>query len=363
MDLLSGLKNFFRVDTTTIDNNIFRLHYKVTSAILIAFSMLVTGRQYLGDPIDCIPQKGEIPENMLDTFCWVHTTYSLPDAWHKQVGVDVAYPGVDKYKEGDERVFHAYYQWVCFVLFLQALLFYVPRFFWKAMEGKRIKNLIMGLNCPIVAEETKAANKKLLVDYLVANLNNNNLYFAHYILAEIMNFVNVVGQMFLMDVFLGGEFSKYGTEVLKFTEYDGSIRFDPMVKVFPRVTKCTFHNFGSSGDVQKINTLCILPINIINEKIYIFLWFWFVILAVLSGLVLVYRSVIIFWPESRFFILRSRNRIAEPHCIEAVVRKSKLGDFLVLDLLAKNLDSLHFRDIVREFSTRVGEKHLDYVTC
>ena len=50
------------------------------------------------------------------------------------------------------------------------------------------------------------------------------------------------------------------------------------------MTKCTFHKFGPSGTVQKFDGLCVLPLNIINEKIYVFLWFWFVILAITTGI-------------------------------------------------------------------------------
>ena len=57
----------------------------------------------------------------------------------------------------------------------------------------------------------------------------------------------------------------------------------------PQVTKCTFHKYGSSGTVETHDGLCILPLNIFNEKIYIFLWFWFVSLAVVSGVGLLYR--------------------------------------------------------------------------
>ena len=51
-------------------------------------------------------------------------------------------------------------------------------------------------------------------------------------------------------------------------------RLDPMIYIFPRMTKCTFHKFGASGEVEKHDALCILPLNIVNEKIYIFIWFW-----------------------------------------------------------------------------------------
>ncbi len=41
--------------------------------------------------------------------------------------------------------------------------------------------------------------------------------------------------------------------------------------------------------MEKHDALCILPLNIVNEKIYIFLWFWLLMLGGLSTLVVVYR--------------------------------------------------------------------------
>ncbi len=35
-------------------SNVFRLHYKATLVIFVVSSLLVTSRQYIGDPIDCI---------------------------------------------------------------------------------------------------------------------------------------------------------------------------------------------------------------------------------------------------------------------------------------------------------------------
>lgn len=134
-----------------------------------------------------------------------------------------------------------------------------------------------------------------------------------------------------------------------------------MVRVFPRMTKCTFHRYGSSGDVQKHDALCILPLNILNEKIYIFLWFWFIILAVLSGIILVYRMLIILWPAARFLVLRSRSRITDKKDLHLIMSRVHLGDWFLLYLLCKNLEPLNFRDVIKDFASELkeGEKLLD----
>ena len=84
-----------------------------------------------------------------------------------------------------------------------------------------------------------------------------------------------------------------------------------MVYIFPRMTKCTFHKFGTSGEIEKHDALCILPLNIFNEKIYIFLWFWMFILGILTLLVVIYRLLIIISSDVRAYLLKIRD--ARPH--------------------------------------------------
>lgn len=74
--------------------------------------------------------------------------------------------------------------------------------------------------------------------------------------------------------FLGHSFSRYGREVIEFSQQEITSRDDPMDRVFPKVAKCTFHMSGASGSLETHDGLCVLPLNIFNEKIYIFLWFW-----------------------------------------------------------------------------------------
>ena len=163
-----------------------------------------------------------------------------------------------------------------------------------------------------------------------------------------------------MDFFLGGEFTSYGLDVINMTELEPDQREDPMSRVFPKVTKCTFHKFGPSGTVEKFDGLCVLPLNIINEKIYVFLWFWFVIVCIITGVQLIYRAAIIVMPRLREILLRTRARLAQMQKIETICRESRLGDWFLLYQLGKNMDPLVFRDFINElFSKLEAMKNTD----
>lgn len=354
-DVFGSVKGLLKLDTVCIDNNVFRLHYKATVIVLIAFSLLVTSRQYIGDPIDCIVD--EIPYNVMDTYCWIYSTFTIPNRLAGRVGKDVAQAGVGSYdSDEDEIKYHKYYQWVCFVLFFQAILFYVPRYLWKTWEGGRIKMLVLDLNCPVVGEDCKEDRKKLLVDYFYANLNTQNFYAFRFFICEVLNFINVVGQIFFMDFFLDGEFSTYGSEVVNFTEMEPEDRVDPMARVFPKMTKCSFHKYGPSGTVQKFDGLCVLPLNIVNEKIYVFLWFWFMILSILSGISLLYRMAVVAGPRVRLYLLRARSRLAPQQQVEEVASKLQIGDWFVLYQLGKNIDPLIYNELMADLAKKFEDK-------
>ncbi|XP_055841964.1 innexin inx2 [Episyrphus balteatus] len=354
-DVFGSVKGLLKIDQVCIDNNVFRMHYKATVIILVAFSLLVTSRQYIGDPIDCIVD--EIPFGVMDTYCWIYSTFTVPERLTGITGRDVVQPGVGSHVEGEDEVkYHKYYQWVCFVLFFQAIMFYVPRYLWKSWEGGRLKMLVMDLNSPIVNEECKKDRKKILVDYFTDNLNNHNFYAYRFFTCEALNFINVILQIFFVDYFLDGEFSTYGSDVLKFTEMEPDQRIDPMARVFPKVTKCTFHKYGPSGSVQKFDGLCVLPLNIVNEKIYVFLWFWFIILSILSGISLVYRAAVIAMPKLRLLLFRARSRLSQQDEIEAISKKCNIGDWFLLYQLGKNIEPLIYREILSDLSSKFEGK-------
>jgi hypothetical protein len=92
---------------------------------------------------------------------------------------------------------------------------------------------------------------------------------------------------------------------------DPADRVDPMSRIFPKMTKCIFHKFGGSGTIQRFDAICVLSMNIVNEKIYIFLWFWFIILAVVTGINVLVRMAQYFLPNVRqryFYCLKKKKK-------------------------------------------------------
>lgn len=347
LGLFDSVKALLKLDSVCIDNNIFRLHYKATVVFLVTFSVLVTARQYIGDPIDCLVDG--VPLSVMDTYCWIHATFTLPEWSGGKIGTEVAHPGVGPQTSEQPR-YHKFYQWVCFVLVLQAGLFYTPRYLWKIWEGGRIKGLINGMNGQIIDEIASREHRNIIVSYFIRNLRAFNLYAQRFLICEALNFANVLGQIYFMDTFLDGEFSTYGPNVLLFSFADIEDRDDPMSRVFPKVTKCTFHKYGPSGSVVNIDGMCVLPLNIVNEKIFIFLWFWFVILSAVSGLSLVYRSCALCWPWFRIQIINLFNHEEHRRRLVFLSRQLSASDWFLLCQIEKNVDHMFYITLVEELS-------------
>lgn len=134
LDIFRGLKNLVKVSHVKTDSIVFRLHYSITVMVLMSFSLIITTRQYVGNPIDCVHTK-DIPEDVLNTYCWIQSTYTLRSLFLKKQGISVPYPGIGN-SDGDpsDKKHYKYYQWVCFCLFFQVSL-------WKK-DAKMIWNFL-----------------------------------------------------------------------------------------------------------------------------------------------------------------------------------------------------------------------------
>jgi len=366
-DIIGPIKTYFaKRDPSTIENATFKLHVRVTFALMLACMALV-GAGMFGDPIDCMADG--VPGGAMNLFCWIHSTFSVSSRsgvsgdvyghWASDNavnGVQEPHPGVAP-TDGELLTYHKYYQWVIFFFFVQAVMFYIPRLVWKHAEGGLMKKLVGGLTDPLIPYQREEREKQVdsIRRYFKEDLRSHGGYAINFFLCELLTLVNVVGQIYFTDRFLGYQFTTYGLDVVKMTTMDPEDRADPMNVVFPKVTKCTFHMYGPSGTVTRHDGLCILALNIINEKIFVFLWFWFVVLAVISAAAVLYRVATL-----ASLALRVRAVMNQLHgqVHESLVRDvltspahswiDQIGDYWVMFLLTKNLPAVAMKELLEQ---------------
>jgi hypothetical protein len=251
--------------TPVIDNFVSKLYYRASFGILFISTALVCSRQYIGEHIHCITDAG-LPVSVINTYCFFMTTFTVvkhvnESAFHNG---EVPHLGVGPYVESADAIRrHAYYQWVPFVLFLQALMFYAPQYYWRSREGGRMKALVKGLQhaylsltekdleleCGVTILSRKNARRKitLIRNAFVQRKHINESWTRDFVLSEIISCVVLGVQICLTDMFLGGAFLTLGPDVLRLDDSNGK---SPLDSVFPKVTKCTFRKYGPSGSLQ-----------------------------------------------------------------------------------------------------------------
>ena len=123
---LKGTKKLLRrkkkIQAPRPDNFIFRLHYQYTFGILAIACILVSSYSYIdtqSSAIQCMADKGQVPGKVLNNYCWISSTFTLPKYYDGNINEDFIHHGVGPDIEGDEEVYHAYYQWVPLMLSLQ----------------------------------------------------------------------------------------------------------------------------------------------------------------------------------------------------------------------------------------------------
>ncbi|XP_046982157.1 uncharacterized protein LOC124551211 [Schistocerca americana] len=316
-----------------VDNWACWLHHGLTFAALLLCSVVVSARQYVGDPIDCL-FRGAGEHRTLDAYCWVQSTFTSARALDPDE--ERAHPGVGPEAPGEPMRHHAYYRWVCYVLLFQAAASVAPHCLWRAYEG--------GAAASAATKEGLPGAGRLLLGH-----RGNGAFTGWVILfCEALNFAVDVGQMFFMNLFLDGEFFRHGFEVFPESALGEESREDALARLFPRVTKCSFRQYGPSGDVQMLDGLCVLPINVFNEKVYVVLWFWYWVLACIAAVNLFYRAILVVSPSVREWRLRA-GFLCNTDDAKYFARRSSFSQFMLAVTLGRQLGGREeFRDLLAE---------------
>lgn len=367
MDLLGA---FIKAVKPRFDDDIVdRIHNYYTVLMLALISIVLTAKQYVGTPIKCWgpAQFTKAWVEYSEFQCFVENTYWLP--------MNDEFPKEASQREAREI---GYYQWVPIVLAFQALMFYIPRILWRTLNwqsGIHVKRLIgaatdtknIDLDERKKVVNTIAIHLRTAVDYegkmrqghsFPLNLLNcgkgNGIYVTllyHFI--KLIYIVNVVGQLVLMNRFLGPSYQYWGLEILddllKGKEWDETGHF-------PRVTVCDF-SVRALGQVHDYSVQCVLMINMFIEKVYLFLWWWFVVLSVATILSFIYwLTVSIVSDMKRDFVKKFIRAKTGDDVDSDKIKKKRFDNFIenylttdgvfILRLIAANAGDIFCMDII-----------------
>jgi len=337
-----------------IENKVFKLHYRFTTCLFLGFSILVTASNFIGEPVKCHQVSG-VPSDLFNTQCWIQQTYIWNRSQEYLERFDYspdAYNGAKEYNRPSKKIYQSYYQWVPFMLALFGVLFYIPHWLWVISEDGRMKSMITAVRLPVQDDNMLRERVDKLAAYLRRTLGSYKSYVLRFIICDAINIFNVIITIFLLDLFLNGNFLNYGSSVARYLS--GLEKENAFAKAFPTFTNCDYRASGPGGEDTIVSAKCLLAHNILNEKIFLVLWFWLIILAVLSVLVFVGRLVLmVCW--FRVYMLESSAHTQFSQRVRRKIAALELGDFFLLSLIARNIDATAFHMLIKAL-TKEGFK-------
>ena len=286
-------------------------------------------------------KKIGISPRTLNTYCWFSSTFTLPRHWEGTQGKTNLNWGVGISSEEDTRVYHAYYQWVPYFLIFLTLLFSLPYSLWKTRYAEHITNLTSG------PEMEKRKNLDKIAQYILSRREEHRTFVTGLICCEALNLLIVGLVIVLINNFLGGNFYSFGAEVLTWQATEPEERADPISRIFPKMTKCDFYRFGPSGTIITYDALCLLGINILNEKIFLLLWFWLLLVGIVGSLLLFLRILTAVSSLARRTIGRFYFSVG---CYQ-VVSDLSAEEWILTQQLSLVLEKQSFDDLITELSS------------
>ncbi|KAI6178325.1 Innexin [Aphelenchoides besseyi] len=274
----------------SFDDPIDRLNYFMTSTLLTFFALMVSAKQYVGAPIQCwMPMefKGGW-EQYAEDYCFIQNTYYVEP--ENEIPT--------KIEDRDEKQF-GYYQWVPVVLAIQAFMFFLPNWIWKTMhqqsgidlgtavsdaqklrsmpsqdrrdEIEKLSNYVS--ECLEINQQVPTPRRIMFVRF---GRSLGSYVSCLYIFIKLLYVVNIIGQFYLLNSFIGRDYHLWGWTALT-SLWTGNEWTDS--PVFPRVSLCDFR-IRRLANFHRYTVQCVLMINMFNEKIYLFIWFWFLFVGI-----------------------------------------------------------------------------------
>lgn len=355
------------------DQHSDRLNHRYTVGFLIGCAVIASGSPFVFNRISCwVPaQFVGAYTKYTDNYCWISNTYYVPSN-----------ETVPHSKLARERAEIGYYQWTPMIFLLFALCFYLPRMLWRSMNvrsGIDLQYLVVKSNEFKGNDSTEKQITRLIETYCNPTKNNDNFgnrfcrtlcctsgkrlgnYLCSiYLITKFLYLINSFLQLFLIHIILGQPGWFYGFDIWYSVFVRNSVLTDS--PYFPRVTLCDLH-VREIGNLHRYTVQCVLPINMLNEKMFSLAWFWF-IFVFLSNLFSFFSTLYDYLnPNQRITFIRDFIRLGrtnwnfDEHTLTQFTRDFLMQDgVLVVKILSNNGSAVCTTGVVRELFTNYQTK-------
>jgi len=335
---------FLGVGTVSIDNLTFQLHYRWSVTLFIVCSVLVQTSQFFGDPVQCETAEDSVDGDVLNSFCWMYSSFDMPPTFSG--------PCTRKNLVGT-HLYNTYYQWVPIFLAIQAGLFYIPRCLWLMLEGGLMSYIVKGTTGRFI-EDTEDKIAKMLKHFQEQIHNKFNSYAFGFFGCELLNCCFSILSVYLTHKFLLNQYLEYGVQVYKYYSVIPEERVrqsmtDPSCELFPKMAACHYHRYGMGGREDDRHAICILGLNMINDKVFVLIWLWHCFIVFMGVVRLLTRSPQLVSAEVRYFLMKFKmqkyfKNNAHIKRIKHYLTNCSIGDWYVLYQMSKNLNQRFFAE-------------------
>lgn len=323
------------------DGLVFRMHYQLTSTLLVASAMFIASNLGLGSPISCFGEPSGLDKKDLQTFCMIY-------------GVKMVYPSQTQ-PQTEESRYQLWYRWTPIILLMQSLLFYIPHWIWKHFENGWIAAMIKDMRrSDLVEAEVINEKKKLTAECLRKGKNTNTVYGGVLILCELLNWFNVTVQLYLLNELFSYYFLKNPLRAVMVAGQNSFSRLDPLELAFPKTVSCNIKSFGPSGTLNIRSVLCEVAVNHFNEMCVIIMWYWFVFLFACTTLSCLSNTSLVLTPYFMQNALKVSNKGVELHVWNQVFRTFGPFDLLVLKTMLDEMYPKMAEDFVKELASQIS---------
>lgn len=330
----------------SIEKNIFPSFAKATVIIMVIFAIVNTLKEFFIKPMECFNNHMQL--TVLDEFCLTQSTY-----------VDRLFPLANTtehlfdyhYKDENNKVrYYAYYRWMFAALYLQAIFLATPYLFWKIYQRINVGKLIN-----VFPSERKYCENnyaKYKIGYLYKTHNFLNRYVYEHYSFQLLNVINIVGQICIMNAFVGDTFGSEGLYGQVFSRQPESRFWNLLHQLFPTILMCSRHDIDPAEKLDHPYDVCIVPQNVINARIYVFIWLLLHAVAIISASVFIYHVFTLFFPSIKCYRLRSSKCTVPPNDRDVLFNKISIGSRFLLQMIQHNMNDLAYDQLIFSISQR-----------